>query len=168
MPAPEQEKRERNSSLFFELQSLFTDYQKRLEALSASSSSNSKDFNPPLHWGTLNGRFLLRSFGQLEIRRFFLLGMTNKGSFLSHLRIKGSGADGIYRRAPPVAVPFPVPIQHSFKSPLAMLQPAALRTALSLTQLRCNAPTSLFTFDLLDDFLLLVSLHPRVRSIHPS
>lgn len=38
----------------------------------------------------------------------------------------------------------------------------------SLTQLRCNAPTSLFTFDLLDDFLLLVSLHPRVRSIHPS
>ena len=26
--------------------------------------------------------FLLISFGQLEIRRFFLLGMTNEGSFL--------------------------------------------------------------------------------------
>ena len=31
--------------------------------------------------------------------------MTNEGSFLSHLRIKGSGADGIYRMVMKLAIP---------------------------------------------------------------
>lgn len=35
-----------------------------------------------------------------------LLGMTNEGSFLSHLRIKGSGADGIYRMVMKLAILF--------------------------------------------------------------
>ena len=48
--------------------------------------------------------FLLISFRQMEIRRFFLLGMTNEGSFLSHLRIKGSRADGIYRMVMKLAI----------------------------------------------------------------
>lgn len=51
------------------------------------------------------GRFLLSCFGQLENRRGFIpLGMTNEGSFLSHLRIKGSGADGIYRMVMKLAI----------------------------------------------------------------
>lgn len=56
--------------------------------------------------GTLNGRFLRISFGQLEIRRFFILGMTNEGSFLSHLRIRRSGADGISRMVMKLAILF--------------------------------------------------------------
>lgn len=54
--------------------------------------------------GTLNGRFLRISFEQLEIRRFLILGMTNEGSFLSHLRIRGSGADGISRMVMKLAI----------------------------------------------------------------